>query len=308
MHILQLHEALADEEVAPLLGQWAERDHYVHAIDETTRVNKPNGDCLGILLRGCLDSRFCASVQPLLKTAAGKTDNRGVAAGPLSNKQLAKGIAVVGNRVTKLRMDGTIRKRTRAREVQSGIVGYTDPNGAFPYCRMTAWTLENFAEMPKLMPLLQQADAQLAAHLPERHAAQMEVAVRTSPDFRLGETSFTTVTVNRNFRTAYHRDAGDLKQGFGVMCCMRSGQWTGGWLVVPKYKTAFNMQHGDVLLMDVHEMHGNTAIVPYGKSYERITCVFYFREKVKECGSAEAELAKAKQREPHQDEFRYQDA
>ena len=32
---------------------------------------------------------------------------------------------------------------------------------------------------------------------------------------KIPETAFSTITINRNFRTALHRDAGDYKDGFG---------------------------------------------------------------------------------------------
>lgn len=295
MNTLQLSECLTDEAVAPLLGTWADKTHYVHGIDVETRVNKPDGSPLGVLLRGAISAELCGELAPILRYAATETDQRGMAAGPLRSISKAE-VFGRGNLKRKITGDGYLSKYSGGNIVHSGIIGFKESGPPRFFCRMTAWTMDNFGPMLKAMRLIEVADAALAKHLPERHAAQMEVAKATAKDFRLGETSFTTVTVNRNFRTAYHTDKGDLKAGFGVMCCLRKGQWSGGMLVVPKYKVAFNMRHGDILLMDVHEMHGNTAIIPLAKNWERISCVFYYRERMKECGSAENELEKAKAR------------
>ncbi|MGB0015032.1 MAG: hypothetical protein WBQ03_25795 [Candidatus Sulfotelmatobacter sp.] len=60
---------------------------------------------------------------------------------------------------------------------------------------------------------------------------------------------FTTITCNNRWRTAAHVDSGDLKQGFGVLCCL--GDFEGCYLVFPRYKTAVRYREGDVLLADV---------------------------------------------------------
>ena len=43
----------------------------------------------------------------------------------------------------------------------------------------------------------------------------------------IAETCFSTITVNRNFRTALQRDSGDYRQGFGVMFVCTTGDLKG---------------------------------------------------------------------------------
>lgn len=100
------------------------------------------------------------------------------------------------------------------------------------------------------------------------------------------DTPFTTVTVNKNFRTAAHRDAGDLHEGFSNLTVVAKGdqQWTGGYLVLPEFRVAINIRPGDLLLINNHAgIHGNTELLPpEGKTLadmERISLVCYFREK-----------------------------
>jgi hypothetical protein len=54
----------------------------------------------------------------------------------------------------------------------------------------------------------------------------------------------------------------------------------GGALVMPKFRIAFSPQPTDVLLMNVHEMHGNLMFTG-----ERLTAVLYARKHIHECGS-----------------------
>jgi len=72
------------------------------------------------------------------------------------------------------------------------------------------------------------------------------------------------------------------------MCCL--GDFAGCHLVFPRYRVAVNYQEGDVLLANVHEVHGNTPLlnpdgsVPIlGREPERLVCVFYYQEKMEQC-------------------------
>jgi len=107
---------------------------------------------------------------------------------------------------------------------------------------------------------------------------------------------FTTIKVNRSWRTAAHIDSGDLKQGFGVLCCL--GDFEGCDLVFPRYKTAVRFREGDILLADVaNQVHGNTPLLnpdgsepKPGKEPERLVCVFYYQEKMEHCLTTEEEM------------------
>jgi hypothetical protein len=120
---------------------------------------------------------------------------------------------------------------------------------------------------------------------------QFEKASKTPPTWLLrtkeGITPFTSITCNKSWRTAAHVDKGDLKQGFGVMCCL--GEFEGCDLVFPRYRTAVRYREGDILLADVHQVHGNTPLlnpdgtVPTGRQPERLVCVFYYREHMNQC-------------------------
>ena len=56
------------------------------------------------------------------------------------------------------------------------------------------------------------------------------------------------------------------------------------------------MQNLDLLLVDVHQWHGNTQITKIDKDATRISLVMYYRKKMIECGTVNEELKKAKAR------------
>lgn len=204
---------------------------------------------------------------------------------------------------------GSPRLRTRhpgrsyAREVASTIVGAVDPIGQTRYCRLTAWTGRHLPEWERLVPLLKEIARLQAAYVPERAAAQQAVADSAHPEWVVPGTPFSTVTVNNTYPTGTHTDKGDLDAGFSTIACLRRGEYSGGRLVFPEYRVAVDMQHGDLLLMDAHQWHGNTALVCACGTEpnqacttcgaERISIVSYFRTKVAQCGTPEEELRRA---------------
>jgi hypothetical protein len=103
-----------------------------------------------------------------------------------------------------------------------------------------------------------------------------------------------------------HQDAGDLDQGYSCLAVLRYGQYAGGHLTFPEYRVACDLGHGDVLLMDAHQWHGNTALSLGSPDAERISVVCYYRTKMAACGSPAAEQAKAVQRADHWADVRQQ--
>lgn len=190
-----------------------------------------------------------------------------------------------------------ISDTTYANAVNSGIAGFYDRYPRIPYGRATSYTAKHADLYEKCYPFMTTLAEKFSDLLPKRYAAQNKVANKLDPRFRVaGEnTPFTTITVNKNFRTAAHRDAGDLSEGFSNLTVVaKEKEWEGGYLVLPEYRVAINVRPGDLLLINNHEgIHGNTEIVPpKGKTIEemeRISLVCYFREKMVQLGSWEYE-------------------
>jgi len=174
--------------------------------------------------------------------------------------------------------------------VNSGIAGWFDRYPRIPYGRATSYTRDNFDKFKMSYPFLQNLSEGFKNLLPERYTAQMAAANKLDPRFLVPGTPFTTVTVNKTFRTAAHRDAGDLNEGLSnLLTLSNDGKYTGGYLIAPEYRVAVNVRPGDLLLINNHEvMHGNTPIVCEEGS-ERVSLVVYFREKMLELGSHEYE-------------------
>jgi hypothetical protein len=306
MRVVNLTYQMPDEQAATLAGTLLGDDAYDFLAEEDCDIYKPNGEPLIKFRKKAIPLNFAKDAYVALRDAAAPTSNRGIAAGKIDEDDLAKeqrhmaraAGKVTGTRYKALKRDGTLSNTNHAKEVQSGIVGYFERNPRFPYCRTTAYSLEHPERFVAALPYIRAISDVFKRESPERYAAQRAMIEKTHPDFYIHGTVFTTVTVNKNWQTAVHKDVGDLKEGFGVMSVLQAGHYTGGNLVFPAFRVAVNLRSCDVLLADVHEWHGNTPLVGEPGKYERVSCVLYYRANMFKCSSSEEELERAKNRKP----------
>lgn len=295
MRQVRLTTELPDAEADALEGHFLDERYYDQLIDYDADVYRPDGQPLLKLRRGVIPLDICEAAYMVLRRVtrlSSKSDNRGAAAGVESDK--TKFGPESDLRVQRIKLSGQLSNTTYAKAVvESSVIGYMDRYPRIPYCRQTAFNLKHFDLYQQALPYIRAVNAVFLQAAPDRYAAQEEMIKRTHPDFYIAGTAFTTITVNRNWQTATHKDAGDYPDGFGVMSALTAGAFGGCFLVFPKYRVAVDFRTTDVLLADVHQWHGNTPIRPEGE-YERISCVFYYRRNMHLCGSAEDEIEWAK--------------
>ena len=284
-----------------LLGVKLDESNYDVVVggDEPADVYKPDGTPLVRYRPGWFSEELCASVLPSCRKAAVKNNNRGAAAGDLEMVDLGTNRPLAERTKTRyrtLKEDGTVSNTVRAGEVNSGIIGFFDRSARFPFCRQTSFLIKQASAWRKFLPYIVRADEGFRELMPERWAAQREYADRTASDWVIPESTFTTVTINKNWQTATHKDAGDLQAGFGVMSCLRNKKYSGGFLCFPAWRVAVDMAHGCLCLADVHEWHGNAPLKDLRVGYERISMVFYYREHMINCKAAKQEVEWAKNR------------
>jgi len=180
---------------------------------------------------------------------------------------------------------------TYANGVFSGIAGWFDRYPRIPYGRATSYTQREPQKFAMAFPFLQTLAKGFKELLPQRFNAQMEAASKIDKGFLVPGTPFTTITVNKTFRTACHFDAGDLTTGLSnLLVLSNNGNYSGCYLVAPEYRVAVNVRPGDLLLINNHEvMHGNTEIKLLDEEAERVSLVCYFREKMLDLGTKDYE-------------------
>lgn len=246
---------------------------------------------------------------------AAPSRNRGAAAGPikLDSKYWKNRKAVDVDRWSARYKNGSKTSKMRVNNnVFSSVLGYFEatPFMGIP-CRLTSYTQRYFKQYRHGLPFIQAIDGVFKELIPDRHAKQLAAAKQKSM-YQIEGTAFSSITINRNFRTALHMDDGDFRDGYGNLSVIERGRYHGGATMFPRYRVGFNVRTGDFLAMDVHEWHCNTEMYEteedrvYNrampkihkdsletgtlggeKPFTRISFVCYLREKLRGCDPTE---------------------
>ncbi|CCW64034.1 unnamed protein product [Phytomonas sp. EM1] len=159
---------------------------------------------------------------------------------------------------------------------ETGIVGYYDylTNPTQHKCRETQFMRKNWSQvMTGCKGLIQSLDNLYRSRAPVHYSLQR---IAIPPHFELFGSVFSTMTVNRNFRTAVHTDSGDFRCGLGALCVI-DGEFDGCHLAIKPLKKAFRLKTGDVLFFDTSLEHGNTEVLNPECAWRRISVVCYLR-------------------------------
>jgi len=194
-------------------------------------------------------------------------------------------------------------------QVASNPIGFYEESKNFAKlpCRLTHFTRVNYDKYQEGLPFIQKINQCFKKLIPDSYQKQLCKANEKSY-LKIPKTCFSTITINRNFRTALHRDAGDYKEGFGNLTVLERGKYHGGYTCLPQFGIGIDVRKGDFLAMDVHKWHTNTLIyeteedkafnetledifqdnpevgtVGIYQKYTRLTFVCYLREKISKC-------------------------
>jgi len=294
--VIQLRSKVRREDAEEsFVGRMLTEDDFSVLLTGDAVVYKPNGEKLCALIKGGIPEDVIAAATPALHSLKSwKTDNRATYTASAAKR-------------TRVNSDGTLDRQMRAEKVSSAIVGYYNRTGRHPFCRETAFTAHHVEKWETVVPLAQAVDKLFKRHAPMQHHRQAERAAQCRHEYIIPGTTFSTLTVNNTVRAGCHTDRGDFKPGMGCISAIRIGCWTGHFLVFPEYGVAADLQDGDLLLFDSHAMHGNTPMRALAAGEctcdgdhvddvvtERISIVYYLREKMIECGPPEMEAERAK--------------
>ena len=208
-----------------------------------------------------------------------------------------------------IKKDGGVSKMKVNNQVASNPIGFYEASNNFSKlpCRLTHFTRTNFEKYNEGLCFIKEIDNQFKKLVPESYKKQLDRA-NTKNHLKIPGTCFSTITINRNFRTAQHKDAGDFSGGFGNLSVIKRGKYHGGYTAFPQFGVAVDVDTGDFLAMDVHQWHCNTEIyetdedkaynetieadyhdnpevgtVGIYEKYTRLTFVCYLREKIANC-------------------------
>lgn len=300
--ILKKDDYISDDKIDKKEGHYIPESYYnkiVNSDSDVYYLDENNKKKLLLKFRkNVISQKDCINAfNSFYKVAQKKNRNRGAAAGLINTMKLPNYVGKINHqdkfRVFYYDKKGKLKKDNIGNPSMSNIIGYYDrPDRnnysknliknntvknkntkntkkqikSIPMCRTTAFTKQNVDKWKKCLPLLIQADKQFKKLIPSRHNNQLKRAQQT-PKFQIKNTAFSTITLNYNWRTACHKDSGDLEEGFGNLlvlekdkCKLSNHSFQGGYLGFPKFKICVDVRQGDFLAMDVHQWHCNTPI------------------------------------------------
>jgi hypothetical protein len=335
---------LTDKETKQLEGTWIDESYMKFpVVTKDTDVyywDQGEKKLLMKFRKGVISSELTQLGWDSYKMLAKPSRGRGASAGPIDTKGTywsKRDIVDTKKWATSyLLKNGQKSKMKVNNQVASNPIGFFESSNNFMKlpCRLTHFTRTNFESYQKGLPFIQKIDELYKRLTPEHYKLQYKRA-QSKPFFQIkrhaipqvieyyqnkqtdpqlldaynnGLTSFSTITINRNFRTALHRDAGDFKGGFGNLTVIERGEYSGGYTIFPQFGIAVDVRTNDFLAMDVHQWHSNTPIyetpeqkknnellpkefkdnpkvgtVGIYENYTRLTFVCYLREKLAKC-------------------------
>jgi len=259
------------EAAAKLEGQFPAPSHVRQTLNEDTKAIGPDGSILAVLLCNAIPSARHKLAYELWKAVNELPSNRATAVGSPSLQRL-KGDGTLGKRRG---VPTNVLKVLAEQGARQGTLGYLDATPDRP-CHRTPLSIRHPELLDGNRPLIELVDGLYRQYLPTFYAKQ-RAEVEKVPRWRLWNTVFSTIYIAKNFRTAYHTDSGNLA---GVMSAlMPMGKFTGGELVLPRWRLAIAFKPGDLLLLDPQQLHGN---LPF--KGERLSAIFYCERRIADCG------------------------
>lgn len=281
-------EIMEEEEMNRCAGNFYGFEHYVDVIDSDVDVYNEDGVLLMGLRVGVIPEKICRLGKKVFmkKAKKSKSNNRGYASGKMDISKISSNvIGFVSPDRCKSSLkykDGRISKYKVSNYVNSMIAGYYDKRKMMDVSkvnnvgRATTFTENNKDEWNTAIPFMEYIDLMFEKYYGEQYKKQKEQLGDT--EYKISDTVFTTVTVNYNFRTAAHKDSGNMKDAYSCFTVCESGNWNGCYLGYPQYGICVNVREGDFLLMNPHEYHCNTEFTDCDDSYQRLSFVMYARE------------------------------
>ena len=306
---LTLDKVLTNDEVAELKGKYLNESHIKHdIIDMDCDCYSEDNELLFKFRKQVFSKELTDLAWANYRKLAKASRGRGASAGEIDpNSVYWKKRSPVDTKgfSTKYMVKGSESKMRVNNQVFSQPIGYfetTKSLGLDLPCRMTHYTKENMEKFEQGYDYIKAVDDSYA-QLNEKQYYLQRKRADIYPEFQIKNTAFSTMTINRNFQTGVHKDAGDY--GFGNLTVLERGKYNGGYFVLPQYGVAIDLRVGDHLCVDVHQFHGNTKMYEtqsdkiYNESIEdifkdnpevgtlgddkkftRISFVFYLRENI----------------------------
>jgi len=255
---------MTDDECKSLVGEHLGSEWITHYIDYSVDLYNEQGELLCKFRKNVIDPKLAEIGWESYHKLAKASRTRGASAGMIdaNNAYWKKRQLVETNKwsTSYINKDGKQSKMKCNNQVASQALGYYENTKGIKKlpCRLTTFTRLHFDKFQQGLPFIQALNDRYK-QLNYEKWKQQHNRCKIKKEYQINNTAFSTITINRNFRTAVHKDSGDFG-GVAVLSVLERGKFNGGCFMMPKYGIGIDIRHGDVLVADVHQYHCNSEI------------------------------------------------
>lgn len=303
---------MSDDECKSLVGEHLGSEWITNYIDYSVDIYDNNNNLICKFRKKAVDPQIADVGWNNYKDLAKASRVRGASAGMIDpdNTYWKKRTLATTSKwsTTYLNKDGQESKMKVNNQVASQALGYYEESKGIKKlpCRLTTFTKLHYNKYKSGLPYINALNDRYKQLNYPKWKDQHNRA-KLKKEYSIDNTAYSTITINRNFRTAVHKDAGDFG-GWATLSVLERGRYNGGCFMMIKYGIGIDMRHGDVLVADVHQYHANSEIwttpeqdkyneslpivfkdnpevgtIGLDKKYTRISFVCYLREKIVQC-------------------------
>ena len=259
--ILNLEPLIDDKTLKSKTAHHFNNDNIKHLIDYDCDCYDENNNLIFKFRKNVIKNNDLA-LKCFHKVALQNSNARGASSGEIDKESyyfknfLKSDESILLDNKFEYKKDGS--KMRKCQYVYSTAIGNFDVMKRFGKeypCRMTELSNKFFNELVEGIPYLEELSDWYKLLNEKKWEEQYEVA--KNKDWNIGNTPFTTLTINRNFRTGLHQDKGDFG-GWATLSVLEEGKYNGGYFMMPKYGVGIDIRQGDILCANVHQLHCNS--------------------------------------------------
>jgi len=258
----------SDEDIPKHIGRCLKAEKFT-ILREDADVLTEDGKVLLRFRKNVLPSKnINAFYDNVIKFASThKTTNRGIASGTKKGTRSNNTNKPIASNILGYMDTWTAQHKFMFKKVGMDII--------YPAVRKSYFSQNHHEQWDLMKPLIKDIDRMYRKLAPAQYRIQRKKADETY--FKINDTAFTTITTNVNYNTCIHTDKGDDPAGLGNLVVIQRGEYTGGETCFIQYGVGVDVREGDFLLMDVHQIHGNTKLHLKNKESVRLSIVSYLR-------------------------------
>lgn len=231
---------------------FADPRHANRRIDTDAVILTPGDRITALLLKNCFSERLLKDPYDLATLIHDSPDRRPKAVGSKSMPRILKD-GSLGYRAT----PNSVVKILERDDIRQGVFGAMAGKASRPP-HLSSLTREKPEWLSRLRPLIEAVNQLYAKFLPSFYEFQRRELKKAPREFRLWHTVFSSAYMPVHLRSGYHEDDSNLPGGMSAL--LPVGDFTGGELVLPRWRVAIELTPGDLLLFDGLQPHGNLII------------------------------------------------